>query len=95
MKEKLWILLMAAACGAFVGTGLNKELTTPRQRLMFWLSGLFCAFWLVTPLCHKFNVVDQDMINGITFVFAAFWPKVLARISIAIDNFKLMGGSSK
>lgn len=84
---------MAAACGAFVGTGLNKELTTPTQRLMFWLSGLFCAFWLVTPLCHKFNVIDQDMINGITFVFAAFWPKVLARISIAIDNFKMLGGS--
>ncbi len=89
--NKLYWLLLAAASGAFVGCGLEKSLTSWKARFVFFTSGLACAFWLVGPLARAVGISDPDAINAITFCFAAFWPKVLARVAEAIDVAKLPG----
>lgn len=86
--DKLGWLLLAAASGAFVGSGLEKSLTSWQSRLVFFVSGLACAFWLVGPLARYMGVSDPDAINALTFVFAVYWPKVLARISVALDKVR-------
>lgn len=89
--NKLYWLLLAAASGAFVGCGLEKSLTSARSRVVFFTSGLACAFWLVGPAARLIGVDDQDAINAITFCFAVFWPKVLARVASAIDAVRIPG----
>jgi len=84
------LLLVIAICSAFVGLVVNTEIKTFKQRIAFFIGGIFCSYFLTAPACRWAGVVDPDYRGVIGFFLGVFGMSLVQRVKVKVDSMDIV-----
>lgn len=84
------LLLAIAVASAFVGLVVNTEIKTFKQRMAFFIGGIFCSYFLTAPACRWMGVVDQDYTSVIGFFLGVFGMSLVQQVKRKVDTLDLV-----
>lgn len=83
-------LLVLGVGSAFVGLVVNTEIKTFRQRLAFFVGGVFMCVFLTGPAVRYLGIQDQDYIAVIGFALGVFGMSLLQRLKVYVDSLDVI-----
>ncbi|EAC1400290.1 hypothetical protein APX81_11005 [Escherichia coli] len=83
-SDSLWLLIPGTA-GAVLGCAMGKAEESRRSRVIRFICGVVCAFFITEPCAAWFDISSQKVISGLAFVLGMTGMGLCLKVREAVE----------